>query len=199
MLQGDRQRWPPLSLPEMDLAPSSSFPTCGEASGRGASPPVTHFRSTSFGQAPARPRSIASMSLGDQTTPRILPPVTRCLVLQLSLPCVLGEPLAASSWEPRPQTPPTLQMRPRLPRDALLPQQPALCTCSSQHSPARPLPLPLPPSPGLLGAAAVQPEPGVEQPGWNVALPLLSLAQLRPKTRAEKGLSLWYPLPRAGS
>lgn len=32
--------------------------------------------------------------------------------------------------------------------------------------------------------------PRVQQPGWNVALPLLSLAQLRPKTRAEKGLSL---------
>lgn len=160
MLQGDRQRWPRLSLPEVDLAPSSSFSTCGEASGRGASPAVTHFRSTSFGQAPARPRSIASMSLGDQTTPRILPPVTRCLVLQLSLPYVLGEPLAASSWEPRPQTPPTLQMRP--------PPSPVMLCCPGslhfaharpQHSPARPLSaFPLPPSRGLLGAAAVQPE-----------------------------------------
>lgn len=45
-----------------------------------------------------------------------------------------GEPLAASSWEPRPQTPPAL------PSDALLlPWQPALCTFSSQHSPIRPL------------------------------------------------------------
>lgn len=69
-----------------------------------------------------------------------------------------------------------------------------------QHSPIRPLfPFPLPPSLGFLGAAAVQQRPWVKQPGWNAALPLLSLAQLRPKTSAEKGLSLWYPLPRAGS
>lgn len=33
--------------------------------------------------------------------------VALCLVLQLSLPCALGVPLAASSWKPSPQTPPT--------------------------------------------------------------------------------------------
>lgn len=113
--------------------------------------------SRSAGSALAGPRSIAPLSLAGQFTPRILPPrPSDCLVLQLSLLCVPGDLLAASSGKPRPQTPPALWIETPLPRSECSPAAPAACTLHTLvsstarwPSPARPLS----PSQGSLGPA----------------------------------------------
>lgn len=83
--------------------------------------------------------SIAPLPLGGQFTPRILPPwPSDCLVLQLSLPCALGDPLAASSRELRPQTPPTLQIETPSPHECS-PAALAACTLHMLVSSTAPL------------------------------------------------------------
>lgn len=91
-----------------------------------------------------------------QSAPRILSPrPSDCLVLQLFLPCVPGDLLAAFSWEPRPQTHPHSRLRPPSPTNVLLlPWQPALCTCLPPAQPHWPLSaFPLSPSQGFLSTA----------------------------------------------
>lgn len=65
---------------------------------RGLLPCVpTHSGSTSS-TCPGRALFHCPLALGGQFTPRILPLwPSDCLVLQLPLPCALGDPLAASS------------------------------------------------------------------------------------------------------
>lgn len=103
------------------------------------------------GLAPPPPRPWEGQSI-----PRIPPPrPSDCLVLQLFLPRVPGDPLAAFSWEPRPQIRPHSRLRPPPPKNVLLlPWQPALCTCLPPAQPHRPLSaFPLSPPSGFLGTA----------------------------------------------
>lgn len=114
--------------------------------------------SRSAGSALAGPRSIAPLSLGGGSSPPgILPPwPSDCLVLQLSLPCVPGDLLAASSGKPRPQTPPVLRIETPLPRSECSPAAPAACTLHTLVSSTAPWPSParpLSPSQGSLGPA----------------------------------------------
>lgn len=101
-------------------------------------------------RVPAHPRSIGSAMPWQglappppcpwegRSTPRIPPPwLPDCLVLQLSLPCVLGDPLAAFSWEPRP---PTLHMETPSPNECS-PAAPAACTLHMLVSSTAPLAL----------------------------------------------------------
>lgn len=80
--------------------------------------------------------------LGGQFTPRTLPPrPSDCLVLQPPLPCAPGDLLAASSWGPRPQTPPTLQFETPFPANVLLlPGSLHFAHACVQHSPTGPRP-----------------------------------------------------------
>lgn len=123
---------------------------------RGLLPCVpAHSRSTSS-TMPWQALSHCPLALGGQFTPRTLPPwPSDCLVLQLPLPCAPGDLLAASSWGPRPQTPPTLQFETPSPGECSpAARQPALCTCLCPAQPHRPSPaLPLVPSQGFLGPA----------------------------------------------
>lgn len=131
--------------PSMGTCSSSS--THGAACGQGASCPVSLL----ILGVPAQPRPgralfCCSLALGGQFTPRILPLwPSDCLMLQLSLPCALGEPLAASSWEPRPQTPPTLQIEIPSPNECS-PAALAACTLHMLESSTAPLALACPSS-----------------------------------------------------
>lgn len=113
---------------------------------RGLLPCVpTHSRSTSS-TMPWQGSVPLPLALGGQFTPRILPLwPSDCLVLQLSLPCALGDPLAVSSWEPRPQTPPTLQFETPSPNECS-PAARAACTLHMLVSSTAPPALACPPS-----------------------------------------------------
>lgn len=150
--------------------------------------------------------SIAPLSLGGQFIPRILPPwPSDCLVLQLSLPCALGDPLAASSREPRPQTPPTLQIETPSPNECS-PAALAACTLHmlvSSTAPmahARPSSDPFPRIAGRCLQCSQRPSLAARLER-GAASPPSSWLQLRPETHAEKGPSFraGSPLPRAGS
>ena len=135
----------------------SSSCTCREAGGRGASCPVSPFTPGALAQPWQSLAPLPPCPWRGSSPPGILPPwPSDCLVLQLSLLCVLGDLLAASSGKPRPQTPPALWIETPLPRSECSPAAPAACTLHTLvsstarwPSPARPLS----PSQGSLGPA----------------------------------------------
>lgn len=152
---------------------SSSY-TRGAACGRGASCPVCPLTLGAPAQpCPGRALFHCPLALGGQFTPRILPLwPSDCLVLQLSLPCALGDPLAASSWEPRPQTPPTLQFETPSPNECS-PAAWAACTLhmlvSSTAPPALACPLsdPFPRIPGHCLLCSQRPSPSSPAGTWR--------------------------------
>lgn len=156
--------------------------THGAARGRGAPCPVP--RSPSEHQlkpCPGRALFHHSHSLGGHFTPTILPPwPCDCLVLQLPLPCALGDLPAASSWEPRPQTPPILQTETPSPRECS-PAARAACTLHTLVSSTAPLAL-----------ARASPDPFPRLPGRCL------LCSPRPSSSSPAGTGL-SPTPASHS
>lgn len=108
------------------------------------------------------------------------------VVLQLSLLCVPGDLLAASSGKPRPQTPPALWIETPLPRSECSPAapacSPALCTRLSpaQHAGlACPSTEPFPRIPGPCLLCSQQPCPCSPAGTWHRPCPSL-LSRLAP-------------------
>lgn len=173
----DGQDWPEGDCPGPLARTCSSSYAREHACGQGASCPVSQPTPGALAQrCPGRALLHCPLSLGGQSTLRILPPwPSDCLVFQPSLPCVLGDPLAASSWESRPQTPPTLQTETLSPNECS-PAALAACTLHmlvSSTAPLAPPALPLSPSQEFLGAAccaasgpalATRLDPGIASP-----------------------------------
>lgn len=165
----DGQDVPAGDPPDPLMRTCGSSYTHGAAYGRGAAFPMSLLTQG----APAQPCLGGALPLGGQFTPRILPPwPSDCLVLQLSLPCALGDPLAASSREPRPQTPPTLQIEIPSPNEC---SAAALAACTlhmlvSSTAPlarARPSPDPFPRIAGRCLQCSQRPSSGSPAGTWH--------------------------------
>lgn len=160
MRQGESPTAPARDCPGPQPRTRSSFSTCGDACGPGASPPDS-LQEHQLQPGPNKALLCCLHVLGGPDLPQNpLPPVTRCFVLQLSLPCVLG-----NRWRPLPgnqdlKAHPPSRWDPALPSD-VLPLAAALCTRSSP-SPCHP-----PQDPWVLLLCSQR--PGVQQPGGNAA------------------------------